>query len=385
MKIVFVSNYYNHHQAPFSEAISSLPEVQYYFIETGVMSDERKKLGYGMERVPSYVIQNEAYISKKAEFQSLIDNADVVIFGSAPDDLLKNRHKRNVLTFRYSERLYRKDLSSWKMILKYIKTHFRYGQHRNEYLLCSSAFAAADFAKSGNYIGRAFKWGYFPEVKRYESLEVLMGKKKSASILWVGRLIEWKHPDASILLAEKLRKSGYGIQLNIIGSGILEQQLKDLISAKGLTDCVHMLGSMSPDKVREHMEQAEIFLFTSDRNEGWGAVLNEAMNSGCAIVASHEIGSVPFLLKNKENGIIYQDGDENSLFQNVKWLLENSDSRRHLGEAAYRTIISEWNAKVASDRFVQLIHELLIQGNAGLFTEGPCSRAEMLEDGWFRS
>ena len=34
------------------------------------------------------------------------------------------------------------------------------------------------------------------------------------------------------------------------------------------------------------MEKADIFLFTSDRREGWGAVANEAMNSACALVVS---------------------------------------------------------------------------------------------------
>ena len=80
-----------------------------------------------------------------------------------------------------------------------------------------------------------------------------------------------------------------------------------MIREKKLEDCVHMLGAMSPDEVRKHMEQANIFLFTSDRNEGWGAVLNEAMNSGCAVVASHAIGSVPYLIKNGNNGYIYEN------------------------------------------------------------------------------
>jgi glycosyltransferase involved in cell wall biosynthesis len=61
---------------------------------------------------------------------------------------------------------------------------------------------------------------------------------------------------------------------------------------------------MAPEAVRDHMEAADIFLFTSDFNEGWGAVLNESMNSACAVVASHAIGSVPFLLKDGENGFI---------------------------------------------------------------------------------
>jgi hypothetical protein len=37
---------------------------------------------------------------------------------------------------------------------------------------------------------------------------------------------------------------------------------------------------MPPEEVRVHMEQSNIYLFTSDFGEGWGAVLNEAMNSG---------------------------------------------------------------------------------------------------------
>ena len=133
------------------------------------------------------------------------------------------------------------------------------------------------------------------------------------------------------------------------------------------------------------MEQSEILLFTSDRNEGWGAVLNEAMNSGCVAIASHIIGSVPFLLKHKENGLIYQDGDENSLFDNIRWLLDNPDERRRLGESAYITMVTEWNAEEASKRLVQLINELFDTGKTDLFTDGPCSRAEILNDDWFRS
>lgn len=55
-------------------------------------------------------------------------------------------------------------------------------------------------------------------------------------------------------------------------------------------------------KVREHMEDADIFLFTSDYNGGRGAVLNESMNSGCMVAASHAIGSVPFLLEDGKRG-----------------------------------------------------------------------------------
>ena len=47
------------------------------------------------------------------------------------------------------------------------------------------------------------------------------------------------------------------------------------------------MGALKPADVRKEMERADIFLFTSDYKEGWGAVLNEAMNARCAIVAVH--------------------------------------------------------------------------------------------------
>ena len=47
------------------------------------------------------------------------------------------------------------------------------------------------------------------------------------------------------------------------------------------------------------MEESEIYLVTSDRKEGWGAVVNEAMNSGCAVVADHMIGAAPWMIRQR--------------------------------------------------------------------------------------
>lgn len=145
--------------------------------------------------------------------------------------------------------------------------------------------------------------------------ELFARKRANArpSILWAGRLIGWKHPDASILVAEQLKAEGYEFDLNIIGNGDLDGFLKELICEKKLADCVHMLGAMKPQQVREHMERADFYLFTSDFNEGWGAVLNESMSSGCAVVASHATGSVPFMIQDGKNGLIYRNGDQSSL------------------------------------------------------------------------
>ena len=251
-------------------------------------------------------------------------------------------------------------------------------------MLCASAYTAADFALFGLFRNKCYKWGYFPEVKKYDIAD-LMSRKLSAttvglkhpkaSILWAGRLIGWKHPDASIKAAYELKKKGYSFQLDIIGNGEMEHQLKNMIQKMDLSDCVKMLGAMSPAQVREHMEKADIFLFTSDRNEGWGAVLNESMNSGCAVVASDAIGSVPFLIKDGENGIVYHRGSQRALNRAVENLIQNPSLRWKFGIEAYKTLRDTWNAEVAAKRLFKLAQEISY-GNVSPFKDGPCSIAK---------
>ena len=159
-----------------------------------------------------------------------------------------------------------------------------------------------------------------------------------------------------------------------------------MVSEYNLENEVHMLGSMKPEQVRKYMEQSQIYLFTSDRNEGWGAVLNESMNSACAVVASHAIGSVPFLLKDGENGLIYKDGDEEDLYRKVKMLLNNPDLCQQYGKQAYFTIVDEWNAETATKRFLNLSQAILNENiKPDLILDGPCSKADILNDNWFKN
>ena len=72
---------------------------------------------------------------------------------------------------------------------------------KNVYLLCSSAFSCRDYNIALSYIGRCIKWGYFTELKEYESIDKLIDKKINNSILWAGRFLKWKHPELVIELA----------------------------------------------------------------------------------------------------------------------------------------------------------------------------------------
>ena len=172
----------------------------------------------------------------------------------------------------------------------------------------------------------------------------------------------------------------------MIGTGEMEQQLKRQASEAGLLETnIRFLGAMSPEAVRLHMESAGICLFTSDRQEGWGAVLNEAMNSGCAVVASDAAGATPYLVNDGVNGSVYHSGNIQELYEKVRRLLENTTMQYSFGKAAYQTITELWNAEVAAKRFLQLSQTLLNGTDAsGLFANGPCSPAKPLREDWYQ-
>lgn len=380
MKVVFVSNYFNHHQKPFCEEMYKRLGEDFTFISTSVMREERKNLGYADDEQPSYVHLAYESEQKQHEVIALIDAADAVIAGSAPEEMLKERIKAGKLILRYSERLYKKKVSCLRKLYHAIRFRLMNRRNKKIYMLCASAYTAKDYSDLGMYKDRTYKWGYFPEVKEYD-INVLISKKKRNTLMWCGRFIDWKHPDDAVKIAHKLKENGYDFQLNFVGTGIMEEELYRLVDDYDLNDSVHFLGSMPPERVRVHMEEAEIYLFTSDRQEGWGVVLNESMNSGCAVVASHEIGSVPFLVNDGVNGLVYHSGDMDALYEKVRYLLDRHEERERIGRSAYQSIVSEWNAETAAERLMQLMaNKLKGEKYPDLYESGPCSKAQIIQD-----
>ena len=297
MKVVIISNYLNHHQKPICDAFKRITNGNFHFIATEKVSKWRKQLGY-QEMSDNYVIDCSNN-DNRLHAIALINEADVVITDAEDLSLTNQRYKDRRIIFRASERLF-------KSVTRYLKApvHFiKAFKTKQMYLLCNSAYAAQDYKWLGFFNNRAFKWGYFPELIEYNDIDSILHRRKELKLLWVGRLISLKHPEYAIEAADMLRRKAIDFRMEIIGDGSKMDEMKQMIMDKGLKDNVHLLGAMPYIKVRDYMEEADIFLFTSDRREGWGVVLNEAMNSACAIVANKDIGAVPFLIEDGVNGV----------------------------------------------------------------------------------
>jgi glycosyltransferase involved in cell wall biosynthesis len=387
MKVVFISNRLTFHQLPFCLKMREKLNNDFSFVATESIDPMRVSMYPDIKILSGNLIKSYESDADLIHIEELIRTSDVVIIGSTSDDIIVNRLKQHKLTFKYSERLYKQGLSLKGLPRAIVSAWLHHGRFQKYplYMLCASAYTAVDVATFGNYNGRTYRWGYFPVVKQYDIEQLLKNKREGVvTVLWAGRFIDWKHPEHALLVAQRLDKENVDFQLKMIGNGEEFDRIKSLAANMELKNPIEFLGTMSPDEVRKHMEEANIYLFTSDFNEGWGAVLNESMNSGCAVVASHAIGSVPFLIKHGESGLIYNNGDVNDLCNNVLSIVKDISLCETLGRNAYLTIKDTWNAEVAADRFIKL-SESLLHGDVYEVNEGPCSKADVINNNWFNS
>lgn len=378
MKITFYSNFLTHHQLPFCLEMYKKYGEDFKFVSMEKINQERISLGYkDMDNDYPFVLK--AYESKEKynEATKLAVDSDIVIAGSTPtDDYIKERLKQDKITFRYYARIFYNGVLSifdFENSKKVYDRHLKYKKNKNLYLLCASSYGPNDFNELGMYKNKCFKWGYFPETKIYNVEDLLKQKEnEKIEIIWVGRFIKEKHPEYVVKLAQKLKEKNYNFEIKMIGNGELLEKTKSQIEKYNLTNQIKLVGAVKSDKVRSYMEKANIFICTSDKNERWGVVLNEAMNSGCAVIAYKGIGGVPFLIKNNENGLAYTSLDD--FYKKTMKVMDDKALGEKLSKNAYKTISEVWTAKVAVQNFEKLVKSI-IDGKPNPVKEGPASTA----------
>lgn len=381
MTIAFFSNFINHHQKLVADEIYRLIGADYTFVEIMPMPESFRKNGYPDYSSEPYVLR--AWENKENEdvARELALSVDVAMFDSVLTieyETLRAKTHPQKLSFEVSERWLKKgafNLLSPRLILWVIKYHTLF-KKSNCYKLCSSAYVPNDMRVLSAFKEKCLKWGYFTRTQDIIAAveEKSVEKNDVVSMMWCARFLEWKHPELPILLAKRLKDEGYKFRIDMFGEGKKKKKIEQLVKMTGVGDVVQFKGVLPNKEILASMRQHDIFLFTSDRNEGWGAVLNEAMSSGCAVVSSDEIGATPYLVRDGENGLIFRSKSLDSLYEKVVTLLRDDNLRQRLGKQAKEDLQTIWSPQSATNNLFQCINDIQRLGKTTI-EYGPCSQA----------
>lgn len=381
MTLTFYSNFLNHHQVLIADELYRLLAEDFRFVATLPRDEKELKGGADYSSRPYCILAGES-AEAHDEAMRLARESDTCVFGACSQEYAveRARQKNCGLSFEVGERWLKR---GWVNIIsprlrEWWWNYQRYYRNKPFYKLCSSAFAAEDDRKMFAYKDRHFKWGYFTKVEEDFVVEApnlgVSTSEITTHIMWSSRFLRLKHPEIPVRMALKLKELGYNFMLNMYGSGEEEEATKQLAKNLGLDDVVKFHGAFPNEEILKAMRQHEIFLFTSDRYEGWGAVANEAMANGCVLVASDAIGSTPYLIIERKNGFSFKSEDVDSLTDCVKRLLDNPTDMYRMQQDARNTMVTMWSPQKAAEALLTLIDDLQNNRESSILS-GPCSRA----------
>lgn len=373
MTLVFFSNYLNHHQVLIADELYSILGDKFHFVATLPRNEKELKGGKDYSSRPYCVLAGENN-ENRDKAMKLARESSVCVFGACSQEYAVERAKQKDcgISFEMGERWLKRGIINIfsPNLIRWLLNYIRYFHKKPFYKLCSSCFAAKDDKMLGAYKGRHYKWGYFTAVP--EDIEVT--SNKVPHIMWCSRFLKLKHPELPVKMAALLKQKKYDFQLDMYGAGPEEEPTKLLIQQLGVEDVVKMHGAQPNEKVLQAMREHEIFLFTSDRFEGWGAVANESMANGCVLVASDAIGSTHYLVKDRVNGFVFESENVESLTNKIEWLITHPKEMHEMQRAAHRTMIDIWNPKNAAKSLLELVDCLQKSKNTTI-NDGPCSKA----------
>ncbi|HEX4951134.1 MAG TPA: glycosyltransferase family 4 protein [Blastocatellia bacterium] len=183
------------------------------------------------------------------------------------------------------------------------------------------------------------------------------GIQRRWAIAVIGQITPLKRQDLFLQAVRLLTENNAYEQVEffIIGTALpedknYEEKLRKTTNTSSLENRVHFTGFV-PD-LPKYLAAFDVVVAPSD-NEGFSLTAIEAMNAGCAVLAS-EVGGLAEIIKNNETGLLFQPGNAPMMAELMRFLLFDNRSRQQLATAAQTHVRARFDRERILDRIEAL-------------------------------
>lgn len=143
------------------------------------------------------------------------------------------------------------------------------------------------------------------------------------------------------------------VSLSIAGDGNLKPYYEKLVNKFGVQDNVKFLGKISQENLPQYYSQADIVAVPSTaKTECFSIVAIEAMVCGKPVIVSDWPG-IRVTIKNNETGLICQPNNIKDLSKKIKYLYDNPEITKFMGERARKRVEEKYNWEVITKKVIQ--------------------------------
>ena len=196
-----------------------------------------------------------------------------------------------------------------------------------------------DYLKKGNKVSDR-KLCLIPNPVLFKELPNRKISNTVFKLISVSRLEKVKNIGQILKVVKGLRDKGIEIEYNIIGSGSLEDELKNKVEHLDLKSQVNFLGFNSNPYT--YLLESDLYILNSF-TEGFSNSLVEAMYSGTPSISTKS-GSAVEIINHGENGWLVEVDNEDQLFSVIKHIINlKAEERQKVGDAGKRTIVENYS------------------------------------------
>lgn len=154
------------------------------------------------------------------------------------------------------------------------------------------------------------------------------------------------------------------VQLDLIGGGPLESDLRQLVRSLSLEDRVQFHGFKNREELNGFIRKTHIFLHPSietpdgDTEGGSPVVITEAAAAGIPVVSTRH-ADIPEIVIHGKSGLLCKEKDIDSLAANLETLVENPQTRAIMGAHAREHVLAKFNLTRQGQILENLYSELM--------------------------
>ena len=180
---------------------------------------------------------------------------------------------------------------------------------------------------------------------------------KPPVVLFVGRITEAKGIFDLLKAWTQVVERCAHAELWVVGADQTNGRIDREVHSTKYGNSIKIIPPLPLANVAELMRQAQVFCLPS-HGEGTPNSVMEALACGLPVVAT-KVGGIPDIVESNRTGKLVEQGDVQGLAEALVSLLQDSDCRARMGEAAHEFARMHLDARKTVVRLVELYRELI--------------------------
>ncbi len=178
--------------------------------------------------------------------------------------------------------------------------------------------------------------------------------------IYLGRLSDEK----GMLTLLKAMEQVEGIELYIIGTGAMAEEIEGQIAEKNLGGKVKLLGFKSGPELDSLIRKAMFSVMPSEWYENAPYSLLEMMAYGKPVIGA-AIGGIPEMIDEGRSGLLFKPGDHRELAEKICVLKDDPDLVLQYGRQARAKLIKDFNSRDHFSKLMQIYNKVTRRNGIG--------------------